>query len=659
MKKLTAVFIIGLMFPFAVLAVDVYPLTPNDTKFSAQWSHKSTEANYAWTLSTGSKNVIVAVIDTKGVDINHEDLKDNIWTNSDEVAGNGRDDDANGFIDDVHGWDFIGNDNNPGGDRDSHGTLVAGIIGGAGNNGKGVTGVNWNVSIMTVRSDSYDQMLKSLRYVIDNGAQIVNISKGFTMGNANAGSKIKALIQEGTQKGVLFVTSAGNNNLDSGAGFQNQQLPCHIAETICVGATLSRNDTEAETKHPDSNFGADVDVWAPGSPVWSTRVNNQYGHVNGATSMSSPYIAGTAALLKAYKPNLTVAELRQLILENTDGIQAENLTLNRVNVYKAMQKASGVTILPPPPLPPINPLPPVFDADFQKQYSTVPGQAVSFTIHAEDPLGSMVTYSMTSEHPEATLNAQTGAFGWTPAQGTTGFHRFTFTATDSLTPPLSTSVSVDFFVIHGDPVPPPPPPPQEPPKAHAMPSIIDPQSPLTFFEGVLSKVTITGKDDDSKTASWKISGLPKNCSYYFRPKIIAKKTSVDILCSPTLSQAGTYPITVDLQDDEGAGMAGPLSLQIQERSNKTNTAPQFEPYEMLTARKGQEFTFDVAVKDPDSDDVTLSMPGSSLYAKNFDAKSGRVMMIFPYANRLYFMAFRATDGKGNATYLRFPVWVTE
>ncbi len=239
-------------------------LVPNDPMFASTQMAKIS-APSAWDLTTGSSSVIVAVLDS-GVAYDHEDLATNIWTNDDPPGGG--DDDGNGFVDDTHGWDFVQDDPTPL-DFNSHGTHVAGTIGGVGNNNKGVAGVNWTVSIMPIRAGDFYGSLESsdivngVIYACANGARVVNES--FTGGFSNS-AEIAAMSAPACAN-TLFVAAAGNDTVDTDS-FGNAQFPCNytLANVICVAAT-----TSSDTLAPFSNFGTtSVDLAAPGVSIQSS-----------------------------------------------------------------------------------------------------------------------------------------------------------------------------------------------------------------------------------------------------------------------------------------------------------------------------------------------------------------------------------------------------
>jgi subtilisin family serine protease len=316
--------------------------TPNDPEFADQYAHQLIQMEDAWDICTGSRDVVVAVIGT-GVDVNHPDLKDNIWVNKAEIPGNKLDDDGNGFIDDVHGWDFGESDNDvsPGedyyGGYANHETQVAGVIGGVGNNDKGVTGVNWQCSIMVLRlGEEYhsDEVAAALDYAAANGARIVNMSFGGDIFGPEGDKVVNTAIDNAYSKGVLLIASAGNSDSS------RMHYPAAYPNVMAVSST---NGEDLKTGH--SSFGPWVDIAAPGTDIVTTDLGNGYISTAG-TSFSGPYVAGVAALLFAHRPGLTSIEARAILENTTDAIDYGDIDPNvgylgtgRVNAYKALLAA--------------------------------------------------------------------------------------------------------------------------------------------------------------------------------------------------------------------------------------------------------------------------------------------------------------------------------
>ncbi len=327
--------------------------TPNDTYYTSgalfyleQASDADIDATKAWDYSTGSRTVVVAVLDT-GVDTDHVDLADNIWVNPGEVAGNGVDDDNNGYIDDLSGWDFTDNDNDPSPQPTSssfnttvvlHGTHVSGIIGAVGDNVEGVTGVNWEVSIMPLKifNDDGDSSVAALSdaiaYAIANGADILNMSFG---GYDNSKTE-QAAIAEAVAAGQLVVAAAGNDSIDLHV---LPSYPVCYDNVLGVGATDS-SDAMASF----SNYGTNcVDIGAPGQSILSTYYTADpangftadYGFLSG-TSMSTPVVSGVAALLLSVDNTLDIADLATTIIDTADDVQIPEFSAGRVNAGAAI-----------------------------------------------------------------------------------------------------------------------------------------------------------------------------------------------------------------------------------------------------------------------------------------------------------------------------------
>ncbi|QZZ20986.1 S8 family serine peptidase [Leptothermofonsia sichuanensis E412] len=268
------------------------------------WNLDQINAPEVWARGYTGQGVVVAVIDT-GVDYTHPDLSANIWINTREIPGNGIDDDGNGFIDDIRGWDFVQRDNTPT-DPNGHGTHVAGTIA-AVNNSFGATGVAYNAQIMPVRvldangSGNSANIAAGIRYAVNNGADVINLSLG-----GGFSSDIQAAIQYATQLGAMVVMASGNES-QSQPGY-----PARLATQygIAVGA-VDRNNKVAGFSNSAGSSPLNY-VVAPGVSVYSTTPNNTYRSYSG-TSMATPHVAGVAALILSANPNLSPAEVTTLL----------------------------------------------------------------------------------------------------------------------------------------------------------------------------------------------------------------------------------------------------------------------------------------------------------------------------------------------------------
>lgn len=307
-----------------------------------QFGSQAGEAWAAGKQDCGS--VFVGVID-EGYMYAHDDLAANAGKNPGEIAGNGRDDDGNGYVDDVYGWDFDRNNNSVfDGKQDDHGTHVAGTIGGVGGNGKGVAGVCWSVKIINAkflgsRGGTTANAIKSVDYMTDlktrHGLNLVATSNSWGGGGFSQG--LQDAIERANQAGILFIAAAGNSSVDC-----DTSSACYPAEypnaNIISVAALNSNGTIASY----SNFGSTtIDIGAPGSAVYSTvpggsfgRITSSYASYSG-TSMATPHVSGAAALYKAQHPSATAAQIKAAILNSavpTSALQGKTVTGGRLDV---------------------------------------------------------------------------------------------------------------------------------------------------------------------------------------------------------------------------------------------------------------------------------------------------------------------------------------
>ena len=321
---------------------------PNDPGFPQQWALHNTgqnggtpdadiDAPEAWDIQKGNPNLVIGVIDT-GVDYNHPDLVGNIWTNPGEIAGDGIDNDNNGYIDDIRGWDFAYNDNNPS-DVDGHGTHVSGTIAGKGNNGVGVTGVAWNAKIMPLKflndsgSGSTSNAIKAIDYATAKGVKITNNS----WGGGGYSQALYDAINAAGQQGALFIAAAGNSGQNADL-YPMYPAAYNLANIISVAST-NRHDKLSWF----SNYGlTSVDLGAPGEEIYSTLPNNSYGTLSG-TSMASPHVAGAAALVWSQNPTWTAQQVKNTLMNTGDPIAAlagKTVSGKRLNVFNALAAAN-------------------------------------------------------------------------------------------------------------------------------------------------------------------------------------------------------------------------------------------------------------------------------------------------------------------------------
>ncbi len=316
--------------------------TPNDTQYSSLWGMPKISAPTAWDSTIGDPSIVVGIIDT-GFDYNHPDLNANIWRNPNEIAGNGIDDDGNGYIDDVHGISAI-NDNGDPMDTDEHGTHVAGTIGAGGNNSQGVVGVNWQTSMvgcsfLGANGGTTADGIQCIDYMValkNSGINVRVLNNSW--GGGSFSQALKDAISAANAVDMLFVAAAGNNstNNDSGAHYPSNY---DVANVMSIASTTS---TDAMSSF--SNYGVtSVDMGAPGSSILSTIPGGAYATFNG-TSMATPHVAGAAALMLSANPALTTAEVKQFLMNSGDSIPAlsgKTVSGKRLNVAQAIVDSGG------------------------------------------------------------------------------------------------------------------------------------------------------------------------------------------------------------------------------------------------------------------------------------------------------------------------------
>jgi thermitase len=332
--------------------------TPNDTYFSRQYglfndgtfalspatNDADIDMDLGWDIEQGSSSIIVAVLDA-GAKLDHPEFSDRILVNSNETL-NGTDDDNNGYIDDVLGWDFANNDNNPTDDH-GHGTNVAGIIGANTNNNIGYSGVDWNCKLMICKildqnnSGLYSWWTDAIYYAVDNGAKIINMSVGGT----GFSSTMQTALNYAYNNGVTVIASMGNDNNNT------IQYPAGYQYTIAVGSTNANDERSTPffwSATSGSSYGGHIDVVAPGNFIYGLdyQSNTNYNSYWGGTSQATPLVTGLASLLLAQDPNRLPYDIRTII-RNTAEDQVGNMSedifgfdnyygYGRINAHQAL-----------------------------------------------------------------------------------------------------------------------------------------------------------------------------------------------------------------------------------------------------------------------------------------------------------------------------------
>jgi subtilisin family serine protease len=305
----------------------VQAITPSDQYFDRQWSLNNDGSQFsgtadadidmddAWMIETGNSQIIAAILDS-GLRLQHPEFAGRIWTNSGEIAGNGVDDDQNGYIDDVQGWDFAYDDNDPS-DGYGHGTNVASILGATGNNSVGYAGIDWNCTLMILQildnqnSGLYSWWTEAIYYAVNHGARVLNMS----VGGSGFSQSMEDAVDYAAQNDVLICVSMMNNNNNS------PYYPAAYDNSFAVGAT----DTDDGRCNPffwggGSSYGNHIDVSAPGNYIYGASYSSDtdYNSYWGGTSQASPHVAGLASLLFAQNMTRTVSDVTKIIEDTAD-----------------------------------------------------------------------------------------------------------------------------------------------------------------------------------------------------------------------------------------------------------------------------------------------------------------------------------------------------
>jgi subtilisin family serine protease len=331
-------------------AVDssLVPVRPHDPQFEEQWALANSgqrggkegadiSATTAWATTTGSDDVVVAVLDT-GVDYTHEDLRENMWLRPAGMIP--YQDNELGTVDDVRGFNAVDNASDPM-DDNGHGTHCAGIIGAEGENNLGIAGVNWKVKIMPLKfmnaggSGTTKDAIEAINYAIERKKAGVNVRIiSASWGSTQRSRALEDIIRKAYENDILFVAAAGNSSVNND---RSPHYPSSYKVPNVVGvAALNRNDELASF----SNYGAkSVALGAPGVDILSTWLGNSYEEKSG-TSMATPVVSGVAALIVAEHPRISVDDLRKKLMESTDPIVAlkgKTVTGGRINAAKALE----------------------------------------------------------------------------------------------------------------------------------------------------------------------------------------------------------------------------------------------------------------------------------------------------------------------------------
>jgi serine protease len=410
-------------------------LIPDDSSFSDLWGMNNTgqaggvvdadiDAPEAWDISTGSHDVILGVIDT-GVDHTHPDLMANIWTNPGEIAGDGIDNDGNGYIDDMHGINATTSVGDPM-DDNGHGSHVSGTIGATGNNGLGVVGVNHSVSIIGCKfldsegSGSLADALTCIDYFVDLKNNGVNVrATNNSWGGGGFSQALSDAITTSEEANILFVAAAGNDAYDNDV--QNSYPSGYPQDSVLAVASTTRTDSMSSFSQWGLNT---VDLGAPGSSILSTVPGGGYASYSG-TSMATPHVVGAAALAWSVNPELSAIEMKELLMSSGDensALAGKTVSGKRLNVKNALDDADPTPGFTLNPIPSSSTIEAGETASFSFDVGSVADWNGEVSLTLDDPLGG------------ATLSTDTATPGLTfelsvPTTAETQWGEYTFAVT--------------------------------------------------------------------------------------------------------------------------------------------------------------------------------------------------------------------------------------
>jgi len=425
---------------------------PNDPSFPIQWGlhntgqaepqgagtvHADIHAPLTWDMTTGSTNVIVAVIDT-GIDYTHPDLQNNMWVNAGEIPNNGIDDEGDGFVDDVYGVNFSTSPNTGDPmDDNGHGTHVAGIIGMEGNNNTGATGVNWHVRLMALKfldkngQGQTSDAIQAFIYAQAHGVKVINCSWGGTTFDQG----LQDAITNAHNAGIVVVAAAGNNN-SGNCHDRTLYYPANMNHVIAVAATNNK-----DTKACFSVEGTGISMGAPGVDIYSTFASTpsspNYQYLDG-TSQAAPHVAGVAALIFSVAPTLTPAQVR-LAMENNVDVPAGWDTVHwghgRLDAFQAVRSVFDTT-------------PPTVQITAPTTGSTVSGTVTVTATASDDHAIGRVEFEIDGVL-KATVSTAPYQFNWDTTLYTNATHHVKATAFDIATNTAISTVAVT--VLNGSP----------------------------------------------------------------------------------------------------------------------------------------------------------------------------------------------------------------
>ncbi len=518
---------------------------PNDPYWldGSLWGLQQIHAQDVWTnFTSGDGSVVVASIDT-GVNYSHPDLAANMWRNPLEIPGNGLDDDGDGYADDVFGIDVVGNDGNPM-DDEGHGSHTAGTIAAVGNNGVGVTGVNWNAKILACKfldaSGSGDDAgaIECFDYITmlrlrGENIRVSSNSWGQQRGSDPPSAVLQAAIDAAGDAGIINIFGAGND------GTNNDVSPFDPASYSSPSIVAVASSSATDKRSYFSNYGAtSVDLAAPGEDILSTSLGSGYEILSG-TSMATPHVAGVAALLAQMNPALTVAEIKQILIDNVDQSSAWNnrvVSGGRLNAFKA---ASAVT-------PSTNTKPTVAittpaEGSTYKEPATITVEASASD--SDGTIQRVVFYANGAPIGVATSSPYTVTWNNVPA----GSYALTAIATDDQFG-ATTSAAVNIIVLANQP---------------PVVAISSPTEGATFTSPATVTIDAIASDSDGSVAE----------VAFYADGVLIGSTATQPYSLTWAASFGSHALTAVATDNQGAAtVSPPVNIVVTPLPGRTNIA---------------------------------------------------------------------------------------